>query len=114
MKYSWYLIDAYRGAHYETPQSCASRFERMLNGLGSVHPDLAKWFAGANKSGAGSVPADQLSAGSLAKRFSEGMVRRDSDDSPILELGYRIHAWNGIDTDRRSFIEITAGALASG
>ncbi len=112
----WYRIDAYWTARHETARLCAARLATMLEQLGAIHPDFAQWFGGAEERGAGSVPTDRLSPvlESLGRRFSEGMVRRDSDDTPIPELGYRVHAWNGIDSDRRSLLEITAGALASG
>jgi immunity protein 52 of polymorphic toxin system len=112
----WYHIDAFWTARHETERSCGTRLKRMLEQLGAIHPDLTHWFAGTEKRGAGSVPTDRMSpvVESLGRRLSEGIVRRDSDDAPIPELGYRVHAWNGIDSDRRSLLEVTAGALASG
>lgn len=112
----WYRMDARWTARHETALSCGARLARMLEQLAAIHPDLAHWFAGAEERNGGSVPTDRLSlvAASLAKHLSEGMVRRDSDDAPVPELGNRLHAWNGIDTDRGCLLEVTAGAVASG
>ena len=112
----WYHIDAYWTARHETALSCGARLASMLEQLGAIHPDFAQWFAGAEKRAGGSVPTDRLSlvADSLAQHLSDGMVRRDSDDAPVPELGNRLHAWNGIENDRRCLLEVTAGAVASG
>src|SRR5438876_6970455 len=104
MKYFWYKINAYRRAQHETPESCALRLAQMLACLGATHPELARWVAGAEKRGEGSVPTDPISPTqeALTKLFSDGLFRSDIAHRPMPELGYQIHAWNGRSGDCRS------------
>jgi hypothetical protein len=93
-----FYAGAYWPARAETAEACAARAATCLAKLGEVDPLLATWFhkGGSPKLAQRPFPTDTES---LVGELLRGRNRRDSDRSVIVELGFRISAWNGNDKD---------------
>lgn len=110
-----YKLEARWGPRAETAEACAARLARMLTGLAAVHPIFAHWNkkaytrAGANKPFCAMPPRVE----ELTRLFEKGKNYKDEPREPMLDLGYRVYAWNGLDDDRATSFTVKAGAYTT-
>lgn len=88
-----FVVGAYWGSQAEMPEGCAQRLNQLLDGLKSLDPVFAEWFA--KGPSAGTSRTRILSPADIFALAVRGMNRRDLDASPIPSLGVRIGVWNG-------------------
>jgi len=104
------FIGAYWGPREESTAQCASRLDMCLTSLALGSKLFRFWYKrGKSKPEALIHPIDSERLTSLV---ASGKRTRDSDNSNIECLGYRIGIWNGENEDLSASLSITCGMHA--
>lgn len=101
------FVGAYWGKRKETRDECAKRIADVLQRLGENHPALGTWYQKARSKSAAMKNTVELSPGSIGRILRTNT--RDTDGSPIAELGFSIGVWNGNDELPASFSATCGG-----
>lgn len=100
------FLGAYWGARPEEREVVAGKVSKLMCGMSIISPVFARWFKlGVSRKKANSeIDLSELSILQLLNTN-----KRDTDKTPIVELGFDFHAWNG----GSSSVAIRAGVFSS-
>lgn len=86
------LLGAYWGARAESREEAAKKVSKFMRITTTTNPVFSRWFKLGKSRKKASSEID-LSEESVFKLLSTN--NRDTDRTPIVELGFGFHAWNG-------------------
>lgn len=106
-------IGAYWGPRRESDVQCAHRMTTCLQRLRNCDEVFSQWFQKAtSRSNALTLPIDIGPQDAALSLFKSGRNRRDNDQTPIEDLGFRVSLWNGHKSTRSSAMSVACGIYA--
>lgn len=106
---SAFYLGAYWGQRHESPEACGDRLAQCLTSLASHTDVVATWYLKANRKAEATQAPVSVDADALTALLRLGQNRRDTDGTPIIELGFSAALWNG-DLEHAAGLMVQCGA----